>query len=197
MQCIYLFWNESFKDGFSSNFMDDFWERSTDLICVYRTSSKVVSLSRSDFMCKPRSDFMCKTQITTKQFMQAWLSLWGTPFYKTINIYYQKNIKEYMFGRRTYYFLEFDCKSVVVLSSSICLIQLMVLRCWPPVYLLRQYCRCRNIACHCATKGEGDRKSCIYFQGGMPKEQFLLPEHTSRDIFRICHYRSYLTAIQK
>lgn len=42
---------------------------------------------------------------------------------------------------------------LVFLHLFICLIQLMVLRCWPPVYLLRQYHRCnRNIACHRAEK---------------------------------------------
>lgn len=62
---------------------------------------------------------------------------------------------------------------LVFLHLFICLVQLMVLRCWPSVYLLRQYCRCsRNIACHRAAKGEGERKTFVCFQGGMPKEQF-------------------------
>lgn len=87
----------------------------------------------------------------------------------------------------------------VFLCLFICLVQFMVLRCWSPVYLFRQYCRSnRNIAYHCATKGEGDKKTCIYFQSGMPKEQFLFEEHTSREkIFRVCHCRSYLTVMQK
>lgn len=171
--------------------MDDLWEWPTDLICVYRMSRKVVSSSRLDLMCK--------THITTTHFMQDWWFLWPTPFYKTINIYYQKNVKIMCLEDVLIISWNLTVNQLwVFLHLFTCLIQPVLLRCWPSVCLFRQYCRSnRNIACHCTTKAQGDRKTCIYFQGGIAKEQFLSQEHTSREIFRDCHYRSYLTVMQK
>lgn len=63
------------------------------------------------------SRLMWKIYITTKQFMQDIISLTNS-IYKTIDVYYQKNVKKYVFGRCTSYFLEFYCKSVVGLPSS-------------------------------------------------------------------------------